>query len=51
MELLETNLLELTGKMVDVLFKCLAMCLSVTLVCVMQTGFDFVINKCAKVLF
>lgn len=48
--LLQTNLLELTGNMVDVFCKCLAMCLSVALVCVMQTCFDFVINKCAKVL-
>ena len=50
MVLLQTNMLALTGNMVNVLFKCLAMCLSVALVCVMQTCFDFVINKCAKVL-
>ena len=40
MVLLEINLLELTGNMMDLLFKCLAICLSVALVCVMQTCFD-----------
>lgn len=52
MVLVETILIELMGNMVDVLFKCLAMCLHYLLhnSFLMKTCFYFMTNKCAKVL-